>query len=147
MNHPDTILHPETFDKSQWTIECPHCARLIGFDGIFHWDWVIDAIQQVSPVTRITPMDFDGVVERKCHYIIFETKDVGVEIPFGQQLSLDNLIRAKSVTIMKVCGKLNPETFESCTFFTNKEPWKDKGEGRNAALDYVKRWFSWANKS
>lgn len=146
MNHPNTIKYPDSFDKSQWCIECPHCARLIGFDGIFHWDWVIDAIQQVSPVTRITPMDFDGVIERKFHYILFETKDNGIQIPQGQQWTLERIIHAESVTIMKVWGKLNPETFESCTYWANGKKHEEKGKGKNEALSYVKRWFAWANK-
>lgn len=106
---PKTILHPETFRKSQWSIVCPHCNSLIGFDGVFDWGWVIDGIRAVDPASRILPTDFDGVVERHSHYLIFETKDNGVPITKGQGWALERLRIARSFTVMKVWGKRNPE--------------------------------------
>lgn len=58
--HPSTIKHHATFERS----------LPIGFDGVFDWSWTQGHLGQ----GKITPMDFDGVVERKGNFIVFETK-------------------------------------------------------------------------
>ena len=137
-NLPDTIKHPENFIKSQWHLECPHCEEIIGFDGVFDWSWTKGCFGE----TKITPMDFDGVVERHCHYLIFETKDVGKDIPRGQTITLNNLQRPKTFTVMNVWGKSAPEKMEIVnpvgdiiTVYTI-----DKMK------EYVSRWYEWADK-
>jgi len=146
MNYPSTILHPDAFTKSQWHIVCPYCERVIGFDGIFDWRWVMQAIGYDKGKTRIMPMDFDGVIERHCHFLIFETKDVGKEISQAQQWTLKRLRKAKSICIMKVWGKRKLDSFEAEFSYMNKIPRKiDSGVGEEEAKNYVRRWFEWAN--
>jgi hypothetical protein len=146
-NMPTTILHPKNFKDSVWSMECPYCQRLIGFDGIFHWNWVLDAIGYSSAVTRIHPMDFDGVIERKFNYLIFETKDAGVPVSQAQKWTLERLIHANSITIMYVEGKTMPESFKATVYFRDGRNIFEEGQGHKHAIDYVKRWFSWANKN
>ena len=144
----DTIKHPDAFDKSQWRINCPHCNEIIGFDGIFNWGWVLEAIGYNAGRTQITPMDFDGVIERRYHYLIFETKDVNKDIPLGQVITLDNLRTAKSFTVMRVWGKENPAAWEAEFGYTKGgRVIKKTGVGEESAKDYVSRWFRWADEA
>jgi len=147
IKHPDTIRCPESFDKSQWSVICPYCYRTIGFDGIFHWGWVLESIGYLKGLTKIQPMDFDGVIERHLHYLIFETKDVKMEISQAQLWTLERLNKAKSFCLMKVWGKEIPETFEAQMRFTNGKVYdKTTGEGSIEAKKYVEKWFKWADK-
>lgn len=86
-------------------------------------------------------MDFDGVVERKGHYLIFETKDVGKEIPRGQQITLENLKNPKSFTVLKIWGKSKPEKMVVCPHEGKEKEVTDIEEMKNI----VKRWYKWAD--
>ncbi len=143
MQHPITIGNPAAFDAAQWHITCPYCSREIGFDGIFHWGWVLDAIGYTSGDTNIQPMDFDGVIERHHHYLIFETKDVHASISQAQQWTLGRLNQAKSFTIMKVWGKESPQRTELERIST-VPPITYHGQGTEEAKALVRRWFTWA---
>lgn len=140
-NYPDTVKYADAFERSQWHIDCPYCGKIIGFDGIFDWRWVTESIKKVNPKTNITPMDFDGVVERHSNYLIFETKDVGVDISKGQLITLKNLQKPKTFTVMKIWGKENPEKMEINSHDGVVKTTCDLGEMKN----YVSRWYSWAN--
>jgi hypothetical protein len=141
---PDTIKHPSNFVDSQWHIECPHCNRIIGFDGIFDWHWVIQGIRDANPESKIMPTDFDGVIERCRHYLVMETKDMGIPIPKGQILTLDKLRHPRSFTTMQIWGKRNPEKI----IIT----WPN-GNQNNYDVDYklasylVKQWYERADKN
>lgn len=146
-----TIRYPNSFNESQWHIECPHCHQTIGFDGLFQWGWVSKAIRSVDKHTKITPMDFDGVIERELNYLVIETKDEGVKIQKGQLLTLERLHRAESFCVMKVWGKKNPTKWEAETNFVNSEKKtikrKGEGEGKESAFKFVRKWFKWANRN
>ena len=92
---PSSIKHPEAFTRS------PGAA----FDGLFDWEWT----QGCFGGGKITPMDFDGVVERKGNFIIFETKDQGTPIPKGQLITLQKVHQLGVFTIMLIYGKSAPE--------------------------------------
>ena len=95
MNLPVTIKHPETFNNS----------LSAGFDGVFDWGWTNGCFGK----GKITPMDFDGVVEKKGNFILFETKGVNVPVPKGQIITLESAYRLKCFTIVFIEGKLSPE--------------------------------------
>jgi len=139
--HPDTIKYPETFDEAQWHIECPYCGKIIGFDGIFNWGWT----QGCFGETKITPMDFDGVVERHKHYLIFETKNEDVKISKGQNLCLSNLRKAESFTIIKIWGKENP--VKMIIDFHDEKYKSIELYNINQMRDYISRWYKWADKN
>lgn len=141
--HPDTIKYPKAFDKSQWHIICPYCENVVGFDGVFHWGWVLEAMGYDEGITRIQPMDFDGVIERNYHYLIFETKDIEKKISQAQEWTLQRLRKAKSFTIMKVWGKIKPECFE---ISSGKQSTTTTGVGIEKAKEAVKKWFEWADR-
>jgi hypothetical protein len=89
------VKFEETFEK----------AAPAGFDGLFDWDFIIPAF---AP-TKIEPMDIDGVVERKGNFLIFETKHEGKDIPLGQKITLENLLKLGrgKITIFVLYGKDN----------------------------------------
>lgn len=95
---PSTINHPGAFLKSP----------AAGFDGVFDWSWTQDCFGG----KRIKPMDFDGVVERKGNFILFETKNLGVPIPDGQRYTLEAAHRLGCFTILLIHGKQTPEHAE-----------------------------------
>ncbi len=88
-------------------------------------------------------MDFDGVVERKGHYLVFETKDLGVEIPPGQKMCLERLRNAKSFTVVKIWGKKIPEKIE--IVYPNGV--KKSYHGIEEAKERVKAWYEAADKN
>jgi len=92
---PDTIKHPKTF------LDSPAA----GFDGVFDWSWTKGCFGNGN----ITPMDFDGVVERKGNFIIFETKNIDTPIPDGQLYTLESAFKLNCFTIMFIEGKGKPE--------------------------------------
>ena len=71
---PTTILYPEKFKQS----------LAAGFDGCFDWSWTDGCFGK----TRIKPMDFDGVVERKGNLLVFESKDLGIKVIFNSLLKV-----------------------------------------------------------
>ncbi len=93
--YPNTIKNPDAFNK-----KLPS-----GFDGVFDWSFTKGCFGN----TKIEPMDFDGVVERFGHYLIFETKEIGKSILKGQEITLCNLQNPKSFTVIKIWGKSSPE--------------------------------------
>lgn len=70
------------------------------FDGEFQWDFLKPAFNG----TKIMPMDFDAVIERHGHVLIFETKTDGKDIEQGQRITLTDQWR-KGATIFVVRGK------------------------------------------
>jgi len=131
MSYPDTIRYPNAFDRNQPA----------GFDGIFNWKWTEGCFGH----TTIRPMDFDGVVERYGHYLVFETKDLGVEIPQGQKITLAGLRNPKDFCVMKIWGKDEPEYFKITTLHKGHLI-EIEGWGVNEAREYIRKWFEWANR-
>jgi len=84
------IKHRETFN--QWLPAL--------FDGEFEWDF----LNPVWHGTKITPMDFDAVVERYGHFLIFETKKDNKGVDLGQSISLTAMWK-KGTTIFQIAGK------------------------------------------
>jgi hypothetical protein len=84
-----TIKHKKTFADS----------KAAGFDGVFFWDFLKGAF---GPT--IEPMDFDGVVERRGAFLVFETKAPGVTLPEGQRITLEALIQDPRFTVV-LCAK------------------------------------------
>jgi len=132
MNLPNTIKHPGGFLRSP----------AAGADGVFDWSWTHGCFG----AGRITPMDFDGVVERKGNFILFETKNLGVPIPDGQMYTLQAAHRLGCFTIMLIHGKQAPEQIE---VWYPPEFGLEKGshQGVEKAKRIVSRWYEYADKN
>ena len=117
------------------------------YDGHFDWDFLLPAFEG----TNIQPMDIDAIIERNKKFLIFETKAPGREIPQGQIITLNNLIKLGSgnIHLIIIYGK-SPNEIESM-----EEWYYDKGIIKKTTpiycdseyiLDRTKTWFKWANK-
>jgi len=121
-----------------------------GFDGVFDWDFLIECF---AP-TKIQPMDFDAVVERNGHFLIFETKPENTEIPLGQKLTLERIIQTNmrlsrgSFTVFLLYGK--------DTVYHKFDIWYPNGRKVTIPLDdnprdtikeRVRGWFEYAEQA
>jgi len=123
---PSTIKHPETFLNSPaWTSGCFGSGK-------------------------ITPMDFDGVVERKGNFILFETKGVGVPVPQGQIFTLRRAHSLDVFTVMLVQGKSAPEAAQVwCPpdFMGGKVMDSFAPITPERAAKFVSEWYAYADKN
>ena len=88
------------------TMRSPDCVPPYS-DGKVDWQW----FQKAFVGTKIKPMDIDGVVERRGHFLMLESKGLGADIPKGQLLTLEAFHRLRVVTILFVWGKLGPTKY------------------------------------
>ncbi len=137
-SYPSTIRNQKSFSESVVSITCPHCENRFPFDGVCDWSWLLKCFGN----TGISPMDFDGVIERNGRYLILETKDVGIPIPKGQHITLHNLKCPESFTVLKIWGKQRPVKMIVCYPNGKEKTITDLSEMQDA----VARWFRWANR-
>ena len=110
------------------------------YDGKFDWDIFHES--KCFGNTKIQPMDFDGVVERKCHYLVFESKDVGKDVPMGQAITLNNLHEAKSFTVFVIWPKSPPFSRLDITYANGE---KRTINGHDNIIAKIKAWYNWAD--
>jgi hypothetical protein len=111
-----------------------------GFDGQFDWD--VFKENGCWGNGKINLMDFDGVVERNNHFIVFETKDEGKGVSEGQRMTLDSLRRARSFTVAYLWPKSPPFKRMDMQF---QNGMTKTIEGHEAIIETVKRWYGFAN--
>lgn len=136
-NLPNSIKHPETFLKSP----------AAGFDGVFDWSFTDGCFGK----TKITPMDFDGVVERNGNFLVFETKAVGVPVPKGQMITYKTAHKLGCFTVVFIEGKQTPEFakvwcqpgFKNGNFMNDHAPVDDLQRFKG----FVSEWYDHANKN
>ncbi len=136
MNLPSTIKHPNTFLNSP----------AAGFDGVFDWSWTDGCFGE----GKITPMDFDGVVERKGNFILFETKGVGVPIPKGQMFTFESAYRLGCFTIVFIEGKESPEKAKvwcQDNFKLNKKMGSHAETTTERLSKFVAEWYQFAEEN
>lgn len=103
------------------------------------WDWSF--LNQSFAPTKIRLSDIDGIVERNGQFLCFETKPLGVEPDYGQQILLNELSYHPNWTVVILYGEKNrPEKYR-------KLP---NGSLMDCDLSLVQRrvraWFVNANK-
>jgi hypothetical protein len=130
VNLPATIKHPNGF------VQSPSA----GFDGVFDWSWTDGCFGN----TRISPMDFDGVVERRGNFLVFETKNLGVPVPDGQLITLKTAHALGCFTVMVIHGKAEPKTTEIWLPGSAKKQFLI---GKEAVIQKVAAWYLWADKN
>jgi len=135
MNIPETIKHPNNFLSSP----------SYGFDGIFDWAFTQGAVGK----GLITPMDIDGIIERKGKFLVFETKDNGKDVPRGQLITFTKLYELKCFTILFIQGKTTHEKvmawcqpgFYGGKKYSNFVPCNDV-----KLNNFTKKWYEFANE-
>lgn len=129
-NLPSTIKYKDAFLNSP----------AAGFDGVFDWSWTDGCFGS----GKITPMDFDGVVERNGNFILFETKNIGTPIPQGQMYTFKSAYDLECFTIVFIEGKTTPEFaklwcqpgFKNGLVMDEHKPVKDMGMFKQVVSDW-----------
>jgi hypothetical protein len=115
-----------------------------GHDGVFDWDWVKGLLPR-----GIEPMDIDGLVEIGGHFLIWETKTSGAEIPVGQKLALKRLVRLGDGRISLLYHAKKPEDLKDLWLlicrFGHLESWVNRLGGLEKARTFVFRWGQYAD--
>jgi hypothetical protein len=113
-----------------------------GFDGVFKWDYLIFP-------RNISPMDIDGNVEINGNFLMFETKDTGVDIPPGQFQALSRLVWLGNgrITVIFLWGKDIPWVMQVLTKSGDRNVLEPRQPTNRAHLvEYVKLWAELADK-
>ncbi len=121
-----TILHPERF-----ALSAPP-----GFDGVFDWDFLIGAFPR-----GIMPMDWDAVVEIGGRFLVFETKDIGKDVPKGQIGALQQAVATGRFTLLVLWGKQAPVIWERF----GRQHYSKAACTTAEVYDFCKAWGEWAN--
>jgi hypothetical protein len=66
------------------------------------WDW--GCLRGCFGDTRIEPTDIDGLVERKGHFLLLETKAPTAQIKGGQEIMFQALRATKRFTVLVIWG-------------------------------------------
>jgi len=103
------------------------------YDGVFLWDFLAGAF---GPTIR--PMDFDGVIEYRGYFLVFETKNPGVEPPTGQLRAFDALLYESRFTIVFCCKR--PAQIRGWTVWTQHGVSEFHG-GASALRAWCAAWF------
>ena len=102
---------------------------------------------------KIMPTDIDGVVERNGLYLVFEEKQLGVDLSSGQKRMLEDLNRNHGMTVFIIWGDTAIPCVEEMSI------WRPYGrvnvyqEGRQkirADIELLRykcrQWFEWADR-
>src|SRR3990167_4021830 len=108
------------------------------FDGVFEWDY----LDGIFP-RGIMPMDWDGVVEINKKFLVFETKDVGIEVPKGQLWALQRATMVGPFFVIIIWGKKIPESYQLIV----KGEIRDVQECNEEDIKTLcRKWVEWAEK-
>lgn len=130
-----TVIHPRAFKTSPSA----------GFDGLFDWDFLKPAF---AP-TKIEPMDFDGVVERRGQFLCFETKAGIKPIPDGQVIALKSAVMTGPWTVVVLRAKCAADIDGWDVWLKGArsgEFYQKHYDGdADDLVEYTRRWFQKAN--
>lgn len=107
------------------------------------WDWAI--LDGCFGKTRIKPTDMDGLVERNGKFLGLETKKPDVEIPMGQRITFENLIKSGNWTIIVAWGFRNEP--QKLMLMTSKTTRIYEDADINTFRNIVSQWFEYANST
>jgi len=106
------------------------------------WDWGI--LDGCFGETKIKPTDIDGFVERKGNFLWLETKALGAQIPYGQQLVFDALIKIDCFTVMVIWG--NTDDPKEIQIMTRSQIFRKQSCDLKKFRDWVSRWYKWVDR-
>lgn len=106
------------------------------------WDWSF--LNDCFPGTKIRVTDVDGFVERNGHFLWFETKGIGKDVPLGQTIMFKRLSKEHNFTVMIIWGETNKP--QRAQFISGGKEYKPFDCNIDKLHDLVARWFLYANK-
>lgn len=110
-------------------------------DGV--WDWAM--FDGCFGQTRIKPTDIDGFVERKGKFLVLEAKSPDVDIPTGQQITFESLVKTGYFSILVMWGeKNNPQ---KAKLITRKGEFDYDPCDADKCKQIVTKWFRYAESS
>lgn len=95
--------------------------------------------------TRIKPTDIDGFVERKGKFLVLETKSPEVEVPEGQQIAFDSLVKTGYFSILVMWGEKNHP--QKAKLITRKGEFDYDPCDADKCKQIVTKWFQYAESS
>jgi hypothetical protein len=113
------------------TIRNPDAYR----DGA--WDWGF--LDECFAPSRVRVSDLDGIVERRGHFLVVETKPRNELMTKGQSLLLDAFARMTNFTVLVIYGEPNHPT--AMRHWPNPERPADAA----AVQSFVRQWWQYAN--
>lgn len=113
------------------------------FDGVFEWDF----LDECFAPTKIKPMDLDAIIERKGHFLVFETKPERAQnFPVGQGITLKALHNVGCFTIIVLYGKTKETINKIYVYPEGAGAEKIKFTNAEKAIKIItKTWFDFAN--
>lgn len=104
-------------------------------DGFWNWDFINDVLPGRRKVS-----DIDGITEYKGHFLVFETKGLGVPLPLAQQIMFESMQRTKKFTVVVVWGNRNQVDYMQ-VFYPNGNT-TEKKAANNEILKSLAVWWS-----
>src|SRR5574337_1098276 len=92
--------------------------------------------------TRILPSDGDGIVERKGHFLILESKYDPSRLSRGHRLMLERLARKDGFTVLYIYG---PYDHPHRLIWENRAGYVDAPGGVELLREWVSHWYRGAN--
>jgi len=101
-----------------------------------HWDWA--CLKGAFP-GKIMPTDWDGVVEYKKRFLVFETKlGRDVPIPTGQRLAFEAVLKTGVFTVVVLW--INDGEPVQMQVWTKDTKWPVAEATRNSVKEFAARW-------
>lgn len=101
----------------------------------------------------IMPTDIDGAIERNGKYLLFEEKQVGVELGTGQYRMLDDLNRKHGMTVFIIWGDTEVPYVEEMSIwrpYARVNGYEESRQRVSADVDFLRhkcrQWFEWADR-
>ena len=107
------------------------------------WDWKV--LDGCFGDTNIHPMDVDGMVERRRHFLALEAKPPGGTLTRGQEITFMQLSRQPRTNCVVFYGDPLEETVERITVMTNGIQREEVDPSLETLRTFVSLWYAWAD--
>jgi hypothetical protein len=98
------------------------------------WDWGF--LDECFQPTRIKVTDIDGLIERNGRFLVIETKLPNVDIPKGQAILFNALVKTGYFHVLIIWGKRNQPEHRMFWGYSRKIPTSTEN-----VIELVRMWF------
>jgi len=107
---------------------------------VWNWKPVADALPGRCGVS-----DLDGVIERRGHFLILETKRPGEQLPVGQLIMLKALAALPNFLVLVVSGDIDSGVISE--YYKMEAHGLGPRRSGKALPAKIARWFDWASNA